>query len=148
MALLKKLFQKKPGGTFFGNLIRTTASKFSGGLSDMVLKAPPLNAPSGSVEQLKNQQQLQNVESYATPLANTLSKKLIPQLNDTLGNPNGSVKDVANSLVESASNTAFETIKERLKKYWWLLLIPGGLIVFLIINKSKNRKSYLRSRRY
>jgi hypothetical protein len=148
MALLKTLFKKKAGGTFVGNLIRSTASKFSGGISDLVLKAPPLNAPSGSTEQIKNQQQLQVVESYAKPLSQSLSKKVLPSINNALGNPSGSVQDVATSLVESSTLTAMQTVKQQLKKYWWVLLIPGGLIIYWIIKKVKNSKSGTRSRRY
>lgn len=36
------IFKNKPGGTFFGNLIRTTSNKFSGGIlgNGAMLKAP------------------------------------------------------------------------------------------------------------
>lgn len=36
------IFKSKPGGTFFGNLIRTTSNKFSGGIlgNGAMLKAP------------------------------------------------------------------------------------------------------------
>lgn len=36
------IFKTKPGGTFFGNLIRTTSNKFSGGIlgNGAMIKAP------------------------------------------------------------------------------------------------------------
>ncbi len=140
MGLLKNIFKKKPGGTFVGNLIRGVASKVTGGISDLVLKAP-----SGAVDP----QQAQVVENVATPIAQQVNKTVIPVLNAELGNPNGTVQDVATSIVESSTKTAMQTVKEQLKKYWWILLIPGGLLLWWIVKKLRHHKSSRRTvRRY
>ncbi|AXH78170.1 MAG: structural protein [Bacteriophage sp.] len=69
MGLLKKIFKKKPGGTFFGNLIRAGVSKVSGGILGSGANRLPL------VEGAQQQQTNQNIQENASQsaLAQTLS---------------------------------------------------------------------------
>ncbi|MCG8329801.1 MAG: hypothetical protein MI974_19045 [Chitinophagales bacterium] len=42
--MFKKLFKKKPGGTFVGNLLRGVGDNFTGGIYSKVFKAPDANS--------------------------------------------------------------------------------------------------------
>ena len=138
MSFLKKIFKKKKGGTMLGNLIRGVAKKVSGGklgTGKHMLKDDKSTEPDPK---------LIKVGSQVGDLANQL---LTPVITEALtGNPVKSIdKGLLTDTMEAVTDTAVDSFWDSLKKKWYLLALPFGLILFAIWyarQPKKARRSY------
>jgi hypothetical protein len=106
------LFKKKPGGTFLGNLLRTTVNKASGGVMGTGANMLPLSPVA--------------VASNANNLATAQA-----QVNATTG-----------ALVSQAAPFAVSALWAKYKMYVWILLaLVVGFIIYKKTGK-KNQFAY------
>lgn len=136
MGFLKKMFKKKPGGTFFGNLVRGTASKYTGGILGNGKHMVPLQGDDAPT-------QTQEIGRLTGETAGTYAEtkigadRLLNRITSSTGGKNvlDSITDV---LGDIGTTTADKSFKGLLKKYWWLaiiLAIPIIWLIFFLISK-------------
>jgi hypothetical protein len=126
MGFFKKLFRRKKGGTFFGNLIRGVTNKFSGGILGQ-------GQDLAKWEQKEYDKQVRNDirKSNAFIKGQSIAQPYADKLNNTQV-----VKDAKLSLAMSW-----------LKKYRWHIGIPAVIVVgYLVYNKMSSRPNYKRRR--
>lgn len=138
MSLLKKVFKKKPGGTFVGNLIRGAVKKTTG------IDIPKPAAPAAPAATGITPDQLGEV------LGNVLNKQyadkpgsLINKIAST--EAGGNLLDSAtNAAMQSAQNSVKMQLKAWFKKNWMLVVFPilGLVSILFYMFKKPKRKSY------
>lgn len=133
MGFFKKLFKRKKGGTFFGNLIRGVSNKASGGI---------LGSGSGLAaweekQALKEQQAMINQQARARHIGGKIGSQLKPHVDKAMQSKEA--KDI-----EKAFTAAW------FKKNWLKVIIPVVLLTILIIwlvRRGNNPRRRRRSRR-
>ncbi|WAC02507.1 hypothetical protein N7U66_01990 [Lacinutrix neustonica] len=122
MGFFKNLFKKKPGGTFFGNLLRKGANVATGGILG--------NGAGLAAWEAKQAQQ----QEQADMIAWQNSQKI----GSALGN-------MAKPFVEPVIDKGSEAgAKVWLMKNWWKVLIPVVVVItaIILIVKRKPRRGY------
>lgn len=113
MGFIKKLFKRKPGGTFAGNLIRGVANNLSGGaLGNGYFKIPH----GATAPQVSNDQ------------AKAAAIKSAQVFNQEVGQT-GKAPEVTGLKVPAE-------MQEMMKKYWWIAAL-GAAVVY--VNPFKRR---------
>ena len=124
MGFFKKLFKRKKGGTFVGNLIRKVSSKATGGV---------LGSGAGLKRWEAQQAQKEQNEAISNAVAKATAQLKRVDPIDKIG------KDVMNDIEK-------EKKREWLKKNWWMIALPAVVIIGLTIavfrkdKKGSNRK--------
>jgi len=114
MSWISDIFKKKPGGSGVGNFIRGALNTVSGGLLGTGKNVLPANT-SGSTTYTPQP----NIGSLFQPV----------------------VKSVLESSQNDINNSANNTMKATLKKYWWVIALPFGTLIAIIIYISKSRNN-------
>lgn len=126
MGFFKKLFKRKKGGTFFGNLLRGVAGKATGGIL-------------GSGAGLARWEAEQDQKAYDAEQLRITQERI----KSSKGYQTGSSHDL--NLIEKAMNSDAgkklkkAALKEQFKKYWWAFA-GGGLALLLLILKAFQKK--------
>ncbi len=110
--MFKKLFAKKPGGTFFGNLLRVGAQKLSGGVMGQGANMVPLAADA----------------PVAPP---TVTEKIMSSMAGLASEtPQG------NSIISSAMMTKIKA------NFAWIVLglAAAAFGIYSLVNKNKSKK--------
>jgi hypothetical protein len=128
MSFIDNIFKKKPGGTFVGNLIRTSASTLTGGLIGAGLNRI-------EVGQTKTNATLAS-EAAGTAAAtgqlpNEAAIRLALQRQQA---------GIAENVQNAGNNLIKTTLSAWLKKNWWMVALPGGLLVGLIYWAARGGK--------
>lgn len=127
MGFFKKLFKKKKGGTFFGNLLRKGANVASGGILG------------NGVQLAKNDAKFEAQEMQAVLRAreaqNAAANRIGTQLG-TIAKPH--FQAALNSQPVEDAKKAFT--KAWFKKNWWKLLVPIALVTGIVIWVVKRGK--------
>ena len=119
MSFLSNIFQKKPGGTAVGNLLRAASSQIP-----YIGSALGTGANRIEVGQTKTNIQLAREAGL---------------------NPVDPAQQVANlagqayAQTPSGQQVIASTLLSQVKKYWWVLLIPGGLILYIFLKPKRRR---------
>lgn len=128
MGFFKKIgniFKKKPGGSFVGNIIRSVTKG-----KKPAEEGQPDNNWVDVVGEVAG--------SVATASAAVKEPTFIERV---LAPVTNAIKDGVGDGVSKGVKTG--TI-DWLKKYWWVIALPGGLIIGLVIYLAKRKPSYRR----
>lgn len=134
----KALFKRKPGGTFLGNLVRKAASQATGGVLGK-----------GSLKISQNEYDLKNLNDQ--DFTQKYGKNKTGSI--TTGSTNPDIKTIDQQISEiqdqqhneAGKSTLMATLKMYFKKFWYVLIVPGGIIIYLVFGRKKSFKS---KRRY
>lgn len=134
LTFLGGLFKRKPGGTFFGNLLRKTAGAATGGI--LGNGAMMISQEDADKRDLSDSDY---IAKYGMTKAGAVIPTIQPQrqilpVQQQLDN---SLKQQFDKAKEDTKKKGF---KEFLNKYWWALLAPLGLLILTIIYFAKPRK--------
>jgi hypothetical protein len=124
MPFLKNLFAKKEGGTMVGNFFRGLSNKATDGLignGDNMIK--PIDGTFTSKQELSAQ--------IGAKLGEHLQPIVSEKTEQVLNTPTG--QSVSNAIIST-------TLKNFLKKNWFLLLFPLSFLLYYIIKKATNRR--------
>lgn len=128
MSFFKNLFKRKPGGTFFGNLLRGVANKATGGL--LGNGAMMISQEDADKRDLSD---ADFIAKYGKTKTNVPVQSVQP-------NPN--IMSVSQSLDNNTKNQVNDgkrqALMETIKKRWYLVLFPVVLIIVLAIKAFKN----------
>jgi hypothetical protein len=122
MGLLKGLFKRKEGGTFFGNVIRGVGDKFTGGMMSVVNPAPI-----GLNQSSQPNAQLQNTAYQSGGLLGSLVN----------AQTNNSLPDTFESAKKEGTKAL---VMYYLKAYWYILAIPVIYLTYMLIKKYGKTK--------
>lgn len=155
MSFLGNIFKRKPGGTFFGNLIRGA-----------VKAVPVVGGALGNGGMMISQQDADKRDmsdaDYAAKYGVQKDGKapsVVPQMMQQLGAvagagipglqalPSGPLSSDPKTNNEALKKGANTSIASLAKKYWWIVLIPVGLTV-LIVSMTRHRGSSRPRSRY
>jgi hypothetical protein len=128
---LFSIFKKKPGGTKLGNLLRKVAGK--------PLPPTPTQA---ELDAYAAEEAAANAAIMAAAAAVPPATK-VGGIVGTITGVGGAIAGVVNQLGGAAGDAANLATKEWLKKNWWIIALPGGLIltlIFVLIFKKKGRR--------
>lgn len=140
MGFFKKLFKRKKGGTFFGNLLRKGANVASGGILGNGAGLANWEAKQAQAEMDAEIAQMQEIKAQ--------QEAKLKQLADSVGSAvGGQLKGVYDANV--LNGTLPKQIQNQqaqawLKRNWYLVAVPvvallGGMFYFANKSKSKRR---------
>jgi len=134
MSFLGGLFDRKPGGTFVGNLLRTAGNAVAPGV---------LGTGAGMISQQQYDSiHLSDADFYAkygvsktgNPSNPSVTSKVLTALNSAIHPVQQGISPTTGQPYQPS--TALSTAKSFFSTYWWVLLIfPGGLIIYPIMKK-------------
>jgi len=119
MSWLKNIFKKKPGGTFFGNLLRSGASAASGGI---------LGQGANRIELGQTKTNAELATEAGLPPENVGAQVLASVVGVAAATPQGTAL---------ATNAGLEWVKSKLV---WIVMGVG--LIFIYLKSGKKTKSF------
>lgn len=134
MGFFEDLFQRKPGGTLVGNIFRQVSSQSTDGVLGQ-----GANLMTWAEYDLLNMSDADYVAKYGAQKNGQIVAGVVP-------NPDIKTLYQKQQEIQTGQATASknQSIGNVLKKYWWLALIPFGLIILAIVagyKLSHNKKT-------
>lgn len=126
---LKDIFKRKPGGTFVGNLIRGAVQKYTGGaLGNGALKISQDEYDLKALTDADYQSKYGKTKTGVVLNNQPINKDIL------------SVEQQADKFSEqSMDKLKKDSIIGYLKKYWYIALLPAGLLILAIFKLIKRK---------
>ncbi len=135
MGFFDDLLQRKPGGTLVGNIFRQVASQSTDGVLGQ-----GANLMTWAEYDLLNMSEADYVAKYGTHKNGQIVPGVVP--NPDIKTAYQRQQEIQNGQVQTSKA---QSVANVLQKYWWLVLIPFGLIIiavltgFTLSRKNKNQ---------
>lgn len=143
MGFFKKLFRKKKGGTFFGNLFRGAANKLTGGILG---SGRQLAKNDAKIEQREYQAELNRLKAQAKRQATKdFQASKAYQLGSSVASPFKGNVDKLSKNSEGAKAFQNQQVGAWLKRNWWKIALPFTAIIGAVVYFA--RKSGTKSKR-
>lgn len=121
MGFFKKIFKKKKGGTFFGNLIRGASSAATGGIL-----GSGADLAKWEQNQYQKEQVLAEKQQNALQLGRSFGKRFEPYFQGVTNSP-------------AAERIKNDAAKDWIKKNWWMIALPVVVLLGAVYFIAKKR---------